>query len=386
MGEAYIVAAKRTAIGRRGGALANWRPDELLAEALKAVVKEVNLDPAELDDIIGGCVYQIGEQGGTVTRAASLAADFPVEVPAATLNRQCGSSLSAMNLCAGMIMSGMRDCMIACGIEIMSKYPIMSDFEGLNKGFPIGPKYFQRFKMAVNQGQAAEMIANKWGITPEDMDKFAVSSHQKAHKATQEGKFKDEIIPLKTKDKEGKEIIFTVDECIRPDTSLEKLATLKPALATKIITAGRSSPVSDGASAVLLMSEKKLKEKKLEPLARVVATDVIGDDPIMMLTGPIQVTHKILKRTGMKLSDIDLYEINEAFAPVPMAWLIEHKADPERLNVNGGALAIGHPVGNSGTRLVTTAVHELRKRKARYALISLCTGFGMAPAAIIERC
>jgi acetyl-CoA acetyltransferase family protein len=373
-------------VGKRGGALANWRPDDLLAEALKAVVKKVNVDPANVDDILGGCVYQIGEQGGTVTRAASLAADFPVEVPAATINRQCGSSLSALNFSSAMIMSGMRDCMIACGIELMSKYPIMADFEGLNKGFPIGPKFFQRFKTATNQGQAAEMIANKWGITAQDMDKFAVKSHQNADKATKAGHFKNEVIPLKTKNKEGQEIEFTVDECIRPDTNLEKLATLKPALATKIITAGRSSPVTDGASAVLLMSEKKMKELKLEPLARVVATDVIGDDPIIMLTGPIQVTHKILKRTGMKISDFDIFEINEAFASVPLAWLIEHKVDPEKLNVNGGALAIGHPVGNSGTRLTTTAIWELKRRKGRYALISLCTGFGMAPVTIIERC
>ncbi len=385
MGDAYIVSAVRTAVGKRNGALGKWRPDDLLAEALKAAVQKVELDPAELDDIIGGCVYQIGEQGGTVSRAAALAADFPVEIPATTINRQCGSSLTAASFASGMIMSGMRDCMIACGIEVMSKYPIMADFDGLNKGFPIGPKYFSRFKKAVNQGQAAELIAEKWEITPEQMDQFAVDSHQKAHQATEEGRFKDEVIPLKVK-KDGQTVDFTVDECIRPGTNLEKLATLKPALGTKVITAGRSSPISDGASAVVIVSEEKMKQHNLTPLARVVATDVIGDDPIMMLTGPIQVTHKILKRAGLKMSDIDISEINEAFAPVPLAWLKEHDVDPATLNVNGGALALGHPVGNSGSKLLTTAVHELKRRKGKYALISLCTGFGMAPAMIIENC
>jgi len=391
--EAYIVSAVRTAVGRRNGALAQWRPEELLAKVLVEVMGRVNVSPKHVDDVICGIVYQVGEQGFCVARLAVHAAGFPDEVPGITCNRQCGSSLSALQMGSAMIQAGNMDCVIACGVEIMSKYPIGSDWFGLqyaadgrSAGVPFGPTYIKALGgEIIDQGQAAEAIAKKYGITKEELDTFALRSHQRAHKATVEGRFKKEILPLETTDPNGKTYIHDKDETIRPDTSMEKLATLKTVFGTACITAGNSSPITDGSSAVLLMSDTLAKELKVKPRARVVANVAVGAEPKLMLTGPIPATTKVLKKAGLKLKDIDVVEINEAFAPIPLAWGKEHNPDWETVNKNGGAIAIGHPVGNSGTRLTVTALHELERVGGRYGLITLCTGGAMAPATIIER-
>jgi acetyl-CoA acyltransferase len=391
--EAYIVGAVRTAIGRRGGALSQWRPEELLGKVLVAVMERANVSPKYLDDVICGTVYQVGEQGFCVARLAVHAAEFPDEVPGITCNRQCGSSLSALQMASAMIQAGHMDCVIACGVEIMSKYPIGSDWFGLqyapdgrSAGVPFGPTYVKAMGgEMIDQGKAAELIAKKYGLTKEELDTFALRSHQRAHKATVEGRFKREILPLETTDPNGNTSIHDKDETIRADTSMEKLATLKTVFGTDCITAGNSSPVTDGASAVLLMSDKLAKELGVKPRGRIVANTAVGADPRLMLTGPIPATTKVLKKAGLKISDLDVIEVNEAFAPIPLAWGKEHNPDWEKVNKNGGAIAVGHPVGNSGTRLTITALHELERTGGRYGLITLCTGGAMAPATIIER-
>jgi acetyl-CoA acetyltransferase family protein len=371
--------------------LREWKAPELLGEVLNEVVRRIDLDPALVEEVITGTVYQVGEQGFTIARTGVLASNFPAKVPGVSVNRQCGSSLTALQLCAGLIASNTIDIGIASGIELMSKYPIASDVGGtLPDGRPQGDPYGQYYVRRVegkfyNQAQAAQAIAETWGITRKMCEEFAVASHTKAHRATVNGHFKSEIMPTKGLDGDGNPIVRDTDETIRPDTSMEKLATLKAVLGTEWITAGISSPVTDGASAVVLMSEAKVKELKLTPLARIVANAVVGSDPVLMLTGPIAVTPKVLDKAGMKMDDIDIFEVNEAFAPVPLAWAKELRAPMEKLNVNGGAMALGHPVGNSGCRLSITAIHELIRRNARYALVTLCTGGAMAPATIFER-
>ncbi len=391
MRDVFVVSAVRTPVGRRNGYLREWKAPELLGMVLNEVVNRIKLDPALVEDVINGTVYQVGEQGFTLGRAGVFASKFPDSVPGTSVNRQCGSSLTAIQLCYGMIASNIMDIMIASGLELMSKYPIGSDVDGtLPDGRPQGNPYGQYYVERVhgnlyNQAQAAQAIAEKWGITKKDCDEFAVSSHRKAHQATVNGYFTNEILPTKGLDSDGKEIVRETDEPIRPDTSMEKLATLKPVLGTDWITAGISSPVTDGASAVVLMSGEKVRELKLKPLARIVANAVVGSDAMLMLTGPLVVTPKVLKKAGMKMNDIDIFEVNEAFAPIPLAWVKELKAPIEKLNVNGGAMALGHPVGNSGCRLSVTAIYELMRRKARYALVTLCTGGAMAPATVFER-
>jgi len=390
MNEVYFVGAVRTAVGKKNGSLANARPDELLASVLVEAVRRAGIDAGLVEDVIGGLVSQVGEQGFNVPRLAALAAGFPDTVPGISVNRLCGSSLSAINMAAALIAADVHDTMIACGCEIMSKYGIAADFFGLTlgngqqAGMPFGPKYMERVGRLADQGTAAEMIAKKWGISKEECDAFAYRSHQRAWKATQEGRFKREILPLPVEDAQGNKKVFEVDEPIRPDTSMEKLATLKPAFGTEMITAGNSSPITDGASAVVLMSGKKVKELGLKPLARWVTASVIGADPLLMLTGPIPATSMALKKAGLTIKDLDEVEINEAFSPIPLAWGREHHPDWEKVNPNGGAIALGHPVGNSGCRLTVTCIHELQRTKGRYGLITLCTGGGMAPAAIIE--
>ncbi|MEW6443600.1 MAG: thiolase family protein [bacterium] len=390
--EAYIVSAVRTAVGRRGGALSQWRPEELLAEVLKELVKRAKVSPECVEDVVCGIVYQVGEQAFSVPRMAVHAAGFPDAVPGMTCNRQCGSSLSAIQIASSMIQAGHMDCVVACGVEIMSKYPIMSDWFGLQyadgrpAGTPFGPSYMNAMGgELIDQGQAAERIAKKWGLNKQDLDAFSLRSHQRAHKATVEGRFKREILPLQTKDAQGNTFLFEKDEPVRADTSMEKLASLKTVFNTEMITAGNSSPITDGASAVLLMSGKLAKQLGIEPRARIVVNTAVGSDPKLMLTGPIQATPKALQKAGLKLQDMDVVEINEAFAPIPLAWGKVHKADWEKVNINGGAIALGHPVGNSGCRLTVTALHELERTKGRYGLITLCTGGAMAPATIIER-
>ena len=391
MRDVYIVSAVRTPVGRRNGYLREWMAPEMLGSVLDEVVSRVDLDPGLVEDVINGTVYQVGEQGFTLARMGVFASKLPDHVPGTSVNRQCGSSLTAIQLAYGMIAANVMDIVVASGCELMSKYPITSDVggtlpDGRPQGDPYGKFYFERINdKFLNQAQAAQEIAEKYGVTKQECDEFAVASHAKAHNATVNGYFKKEILPTKGLDKEGNEIIMDQDETIRPDTSLEKLATLKPVLGSDWITAGISSPVTDGASAVLLMSEEKVKEHNLTPMARIVANAVIGSEPVLMLTGPIAVTPLLLEKAGMTMDDMDFYEVNEAFAPIPLAWAKEMKASMDKLNVNGGAMALGHPVGNSGSRLTVTAIYELIRRQAQYALITLCTGGAMAPATIIER-
>jgi len=391
MRDVYIVSAVRTPVGRRNGYLREWKAPELLGAVLDEVVERIDLDPALVEEVVTGTVYQVGEQGVTIARTGVLASKFPESVPGSSVNRQCGSSLTAIQTCYAMIASNMMDIAIGSGVELMSKYPIGSDTDGTlpdgrPQGNPFGEYYFARVKGKLyNQAQAAQAIAETWGITKEMCDEFAVSSHTKAHNATVNGHFKNEIMPMKGLDAEDNEIVRDTDETIRPDTNMERLATLKAVLGTDWITAGIASPVTDGASAVVLMSEEKVKELNMKPLARIVANAVVGSDPILMLTGPIVATPKVLKKAGLKMEDIDIFEVNEAFAPIPLAWAKELKGPMEKLNVNGGAMALGHPVGNSGCRLSVTAINELARRKAKYALVTLCTGGAMAPATIFER-
>lgn len=389
MNDVFIVSAVRTPIGRQNGYLRNWTAPELLGTVLDEVINRINLDPTLVEDTINGTVYQVGEQGFNLGRMGILASKFPFSVPGISINRQCGSSLSAIQLAHGLIASGTMDIIIASGCELMSKYTMCSDMNGTlhtgkAMGNPFGDFYISKYGKADQIG-AAQMIADQWKISRKECQDFAIASHRKAHEATVNGFFKNEILPMKGVDKDNHEIVRDSDETIRPETSHETLNALKILPDTKWITAGISSTITDGASAVVLMSGKRMKELRLDPLARIVANSVVGCDPRIMLTGPIYATPKVLDKSGLKMKDIDIFEINEAFAPIPLAWAKELGADMNKLNVNGGALALGHPVGNSGCRLSVTAIHELRRRKARYALVSLCTGGGTAPATIFER-
>ena len=390
MEDVYIVSAVRTPVGRNRGYLREWTAPELLGSVLDEVVERIDLDPSLVDDVINGTVYQVGEQGFTLGRTGIFASKkFPDSVPGISVNRQCGSSLSAIQMAAGMIASGTMDVMIASGCEILTKYTITSDlngtlFTGAPMGNPYGSYYTDKYGQP-DQMLGAQLIADHWGISKEECQAFAVESHRRAQQATDNGYFKDEILPTTGLDREGLSIVMNQDETIRPQTTIETLDGLKVLPNTKFITAGISSTITDGASAVVLMSESKMKELNLEPMARVVQSAVVGSDPRMMLTGPIYATPKVLKKAGLSMDDMEFFEINEAFAPIPLAWLKELKGDPATLNPNGGAIALGHPVGNSGCRLVVSAIHELKRTKGRYALVSLCTGGGMAPATIFER-
>jgi acetyl-CoA acyltransferase len=389
MEDVFIVSTARTPVGKNNGYLRNWNAPELLASVIDEVVRRIDLDPALVDDVINGTVYQVGEQGATLARTAVLASSLPITVPGISINRQCGSSLSAIQIGAGLIGAGIMEVIVATGCELLSKYTIMSDlngtlFNGKPMGNPYGTSYIEKFGEP-NQMLAAQMIADKWEITREECHQFAIESHQKAHHATISGFFKNEIMPTRGVDKEGNEILRDTDECIRPDTSHESLAALKVLPGTRWLTAGISSTITDGASAVILMSEKTMKQLNLTPIARIVSNAVVGSDPQLMLTGPITATPKVLDKANLSMEDIDLFEINEAFAPIPLAWLKALDGPREKLNVNGGALALGHPVGNTGCRLTISAIAELKRRKARYVLVSLCTGIGMAPATIFER-
>jgi acetyl-CoA acyltransferase len=389
MRDVFIVSAVRTPVGKQKGYYREYIAPELLALVLNEVVERVNLDATLVDDVITGCVYQIGEQGFNLARMGVLSSRLPVTLGGISVNRQCGSSLSAIQLGAGMIAAGTMDAIIASGCELMSKYGIASDMNctlanGKNAGHPITQSYLESYGIP-DQMSSAQAIANKWKITKEECQDFAVASHEKALKATQEGRFRKEIMPVQGLDKDGNKILCDTDEPMRAGVTREVLEGLKILPGTDWMTAGLSSTVTDGVSAVLLMSGDKVKQLGLTPLARVVANAVVGSDPQLMLTGPMTATPKVLKMAGLKMDDIDLFEVNEAFAPIPLAWAKELKADMAKLNVNGGAMALGHPVGNSGCRLSVTAIHELLRRKAKYALVTLCTGGGQAPATIFER-
>lgn len=389
MKDVFVVSAVRTAVGRQKGYFREYLAPELLACVLDEAVGRIRLDKSEVDDVVTGCVYQIGEQGFNLARMAVLASKLPETLGGITVNRQCGSSLSAIQIAAAMIASGTHDVVIASGCEVMSKYGIASDMNctlanGQNAGHPIGAYYLNKYGIP-SQIDAAQAIANKWNITKEECQDFAVASHAKAHRATTDGRFKNEIVPISGLDKEGKRIECFVDEPIRPGTTREALDSLKVLPGTDWMTAGLSSTVTDGASAMVLMSAEKAKALGIDPIARIVASAVIGSDPKLMLTGPIAVTPKVLAKAGLAMKDMDIFEVNEAFAPIPLAWAKELNADMDKLNVNGGAMALGHPVGNSGCRLSVTALHELIRRKGKYALVTLCTGGGQAPATIFER-
>ncbi len=379
MPDAVIVEAVRTPIGRRNGTLSHLRADELAALNLAEVVRRAGIPPGAVDDIIMGCVTQIGEQGLNVARVAALIADFPVEVTGVSLNRMCGSSQQAVHFAAQAIMSGDMDVVIAAGVESMSRVAMGSD------AGPLSEQLTGRWPL-VPQGIAAEMIAERWRIPREELDAFSFQSHRKALQAWREGRFAREVMPVKVELPEGGAVTVASDEGPRPDTSPEKMAALKPAFKPDgVVTAGNSSQVSDGAAAVLLMSADKARAFGLEPRARVVARAVAGVDPVIMLTGVIPATRKVLARAGLALDDMDVIEINEAFASVVLAWQRELEPDMSRVNPNGGAIALGHPLGASGARLMCTLLHELERIDGRYGLQVMCIGHGMATATIIER-
>jgi len=387
---AVIVDAVRTPGGKRNGKLKNWHPVDLASEALRAIASRNNLDPSLVDDVIMGCVSQVGEQAFNVGRNAVLAAGWPESVPATTIDRQCGSSQQALHFAAQGVMSGAYDVVVAAGVEVMSRVTMGSSI-GKDSGFPFGPRVMARYEPQgglKNQGIGAEMIADQWGITREDLDAFSVESHHRAARATAEGRFEREIIPVLVRDENGlaTDEWMTADEGIRPDSSMETLANLKPAYQEGgKVTAGNSSQITDGASAVLIMSEEKARELGYRARAKFHTFALAGVDPVTMLTGPIPATTKVLERAGLTLDDIDLVEINEAFASVVLAWQKEHKVDLSKVNVNGGAIALGHPLGASGAKLCATLLNELERTGGRYGLLTMCEGGGLANATIIER-
>ncbi len=384
MTEAVIVEAVRTAIGRRGGKLSPVRPDDLLALTLRELVTRAGVDPAQVDDVIAGCVTQTGEQGMNIARASALIAGFPIEVPGTTINRFCGSGQQAVNFAAQGVLSGAQDVVIGAGVENMSRVPMGSDAFGPGEG-PVSPKLMDLFEI-IPQGNSAEMIAKKWGFSREQLDEFAYQSHVKAGQAIQEGRFAREIFPVEVK-QNVTSYEFAVDEGVRIPPSREKMAQLKPSFQEDggVVTAGNSSQISDGAAAVLIMTREKAKELGLKPRGRIVAQAIVGSEPTIMLTGPIPATQKVLRKAGLLLKDIDLFEVNEAFAPVVLAWQHETGADMEKVNYSGGAIALGHPLGASGARLITTLLHELERQDARYGLSTMCIGYGMGIATIVER-
>jgi acetyl-CoA acyltransferase len=385
MPNAVIVDALRTPLGRRNGKLKDQHPVDLSAHVLKAIVERNDLDPALVEDVIMGCVMQVGEQGINVARNAALAAGFPESTPGTTVDRQCGSSQQAAHFAAQGVIAGAYDVVIAAGIESMSRVPMGASVADGKYGFPFGPMMTGRYPDLVPQGISAELISEKWGISREANDAFSAQSHQRAARATEEGRFEREILPVEITTDDGTETM-TRDEGIRPDSTPEKLATLKPAFKEDgVITAANSSQITDGAAAILVMSEEKANALGLKPRARFHTFALAGVDPVLMLTGPIPATTKVLERAKMTLDQIDLVEINEAFAPVVLAWEKEHHPDMSKVNVNGGAIALGHPLGCSGARLMTTLLNELERTGGRYGLQTMCEGGGMANATIIER-
>ena len=384
MPTAVIVDAIRTPLGRRNGKLKDWHPVDLAAETLKAIVQRTGIDPALIDDVVMGCVMQVGEQGLNIARNAVLAAGWPESVPGTTVDRQCGSSQQAAHFAAQGVIAGAYDIVVAAGVENMSRVPMGASVAS-GPGKPMGDLVAERYKPLgglVPQGISAELIAEKWGLSRDDMDAFAAESHQRAARATAEGRFEREIHQVMGADG----VMMTKDEGIRPDSSTETLAKLKPAfLPEGRVTAGNSSQITDGSAAILIMSEEKAAALGLRPRARFVQFTLAAEDPRMMLTAPIPATRKLLAKAGLTIDDIDLFEVNEAFACVPLAWLKELGADPAKMNVNGGAIALGHPLGASGARIMTTMLNELERIGGRYALQTMCEGGGMANATLIER-
>jgi acetyl-CoA acetyltransferase family protein len=383
--EAVIVSALRTPIGRRNGKLKGWHPVDLMAEVLTALIERTKLDPQLVDDVIVGCVSQVGEQGLNVARNAVLAACYPESVPGTTVDRQCGSSQQAIHFAAQGVISGAYDIAIAGGVESMTRVPMGSNSQG--PGAPFGPRMNERYDhKLVHQGISAELLAQKWELSREQLDAFSLESHRRAARAIAEGRFTSQIVPIQVQNEDGSTSLFEQDEGVRSDTSIEKLASLKPAFRPDgRITAGNSSQISDGAAAVLIMERETAERLGLKARARFISFALSGSDPIFMLTGPIPATQKVLAKADLTLEQMDLIEINEAFASVVLAWQHETGADLNKVNVNGGAVAVGHPLGASGARLTTVLLHELERTGGRYGLQTICEGGGMANALIMER-
>lgn len=383
--DAVIVEALRSPIGRRNGSLKDVHPVDLSGEVLKGLIGKAGIDPGIVDDVIWGCVGQVGEQAFNIARWCWLSAGFPEDVPATSVDRQCGSAQQAIHFAAQGVMSGQYDVVVAGGVESMTRVPMGSSMNQ-GPGMPFGKNVMARYPGLVPQGLSAEMIAEKWKITREDVDTFSLESHRRAIAATDGGHFKREIVPIEVPTEDGGKRLFDTDECFRRETSAEKLAGLKPAFKEGgVVTAGNSSQISDGAAAVIIMSEEKAKQLKLTPRARLHAFALAAVDPVIMLSGPIPATQKILAKSGLTMNDIDVTEINEAFASVVLAWAKELKPDMAKVNPNGGAVALGHPLGSTGARLCTTLLHELERTGGRYGLQTLCEGGGTANATIIER-
>ncbi|MGH9092512.1 MAG: thiolase family protein [Acidimicrobiales bacterium] len=393
MPQAVIVDAVRTPVGRRGGRLSGWHPVDLAAQPLLALVERNDLDPALVEDVVMGCTMTVGEQAMNVARNAALAAGFPDTVPGTTVDRQCGSAQQAVHFAAQAVMAGAMDVVIAAGVESMSRVPIGATTDP-GPGEAYGPMYRQHYEL-VHQGECAEEIARRWGIGRTDMDVLALESHRRAAAATDEGRFKNEIVALETRyadwvePKEGQQLaggVLDADEGVRRDTTLEKLSGLRPAFREDgTVTAGTSSQISDGAAAVLVMSEERAASLGLRPRARFHTFAVAANDPQIMLTAPIPATRLVLERSGLALDDLDVIEINEAFASVVLAWERELHPDMHRVNPNGGAIAIGHPTGCSGARIMATLLNELERTGGRYGLQTMCEGGGQANATVIER-
>lgn len=379
MAEAVIVEAVRSPIGKRNGGLSGVHPAELSAQVLNGLVARAGVDPAVVDDVIWGCVMQAGEQALDIGRTALLAAGWPETVPGVTVDRQCGSSQQSVHFAAAGVVAGHYDVVVAGGVESMSRTPMGASLA--SGGHPYPDAFRSRYTQTPNQGIGAEMMADKWGLDRTALDEFALASHEKAAAAQDSGAFTDEIVAIK--DAEGN--VISVDEGIRRGSTVEKMAQLKPAFKEDgVIHAGNSSQISDGSAALLFMSAEKARELGCTPLARVHTATLAGADPVMMLSAPIPATQKALQRSGLSVDDIGAFEVNEAFAPVPMAWLADIGADPDRLNPNGGAIALGHPLGGSGARIMTTLLHHMRANGIRYGLQTMCEGGGQANATILE--
>jgi acetyl-CoA C-acetyltransferase len=389
MAEAYIVAAARTAGGRKGGRLAGWHPADLAASVLNTLVERTGADPASVEDVIMGCVGQGGEQAVNVARNAVLASKLPESVPGTSIDRQCGSSQQALHFAAQAVMAGSMDIVIAAGVESMTRVPMGSPsilaFKA-GMGHYKSPGMEARYpNIQFNQFTGAEMVAAKYGLTKDELDQYAFESHQRAIAATEAGRFKDEIIPLQITRADGSTDTHHIDEGIRFDATLDGIRGVKLIAENGRLTAASASQICDGASGVMVVNEKGLKQLGVKPMARIHHMTMMGGDPVIMLEAPLPATKRALEKAGMKIDDIDLFEVNEAFASIPTAWLKATGADPKRLNVNGGAIALGHPLGGSGTKLMTTLVHALQQTGKRYGLQTMCEGGGMANVTIVER-
>ena len=389
MAEAYIVATARTAGGRKGGRLAGWHPADLAAVVLDELVDRAKADPAQIEDVIMGCVMQAGEQSNNVARNAILASKLPDSVPGTSIDRQCGSSQQALHFAAQAVMAGAMDIVIAAGVESMTRVPmgLASQLPAKNGfGHYKSPNIENRYPNIVfSQFTGAEMMAEKYGLSKDELDEYSYHSHQRAIAATQAGRFKNEIVPLAITRADGSGDTHSVDEGIRFDASLDGIKGVKLIAENGKLTAASASQICDGASGVVVVNERGLKSLGAKPLARIHHMTMVGGDPVIMLDAPLHATERALKKAGMKIDDIDLFEVNEAFASVPTAWLKTTGADPDRLNVNGGAIALGHPLGGSGTKLMTTLVNALKQRNKRYGLQTMCEGGGMANVTIVER-